>query len=73
MTAALLDRRSHLLRGVAVSEGSHRLTIRYEPPGWAVSVPVTRVAFLLWLGLAAVAGVALARGRKQAETPAAPA
>jgi hypothetical protein len=68
---APLFRVDHLLRGVAVPAGSHRVVMRYEPPGWAVSVPVTRGAFLLWLGLAAVAGVALARGRKRAETPAA--
>jgi hypothetical protein len=68
---APLFRVDHLLRGVAVPAGDHRVTMRYEPPGWAVSVPVTRAAFLLWLGLAAVAGVALARGRKRSETPAA--
>jgi hypothetical protein len=68
---APLFRVDHLLRGVAVPAGSHRVTMRYEPPGWAVGVPVTRVAFLLWLGLAVVAGVALARGRERAESPAA--
>ena len=66
---APLFRVDHVLRGVAVPGGSHRVTLRYEPPGWAASVPVTRAAFVLWLGLAAVAGVALARGRKRAEAP----
>jgi hypothetical protein len=68
---APLFRVDHLLRGVAVPAGGHRVTMRYEPPGWAASVPVTRIAFLLWLGLAAAAGVALARGPKRAEVPAA--
>ena len=68
---APLFRVDHLLRGVAVPAGSHRVTMRYEPPGWSVGVPATRVASLLWLGLAAAAGVALARGRRRAETPAA--
>jgi hypothetical protein len=67
---APLFRVDHLLRGVAVPAGSHRVTMRYEPPGWAVSVPVTRVAFLLWLGLAVVAGVALARGGTASRIPA---
>jgi hypothetical protein len=67
---APLFRVDHLLRGVAVPAGSHRVTMRYEPPGWAVSVPITRGAFLLWLGLAAVAGVALARGGSARRIPA---
>jgi hypothetical protein len=68
--SAPLFRVDHLLRGVAVPAGSHRVTLRYEPPGWAVGVPVTRAASVLWLGLAAAAGVALVRGRKRAKTAA---
>ncbi len=69
-TRAPLFRVDHLLRGVAVPAGSHRVTMRYEPPGRAASVPVTRVAFLLWLGLVVVAGVALARGGSVRRIPA---
>jgi len=68
---ARLVRVDHLLRGVAVPGGIHRVAMRYEPPGWVASVPVTRGACLLWLGLAAWAGVALARGRKRSEPAAA--
>ena len=64
-----LFRVDHLLRGVAVPAGGHRVTMRYEPPGWAASVPVTRAAFLLWLGLAVAAGVALARGKTVSRIP----
>ena len=70
---APLFRVDHVLRGVAVPAGGHRVTMRYELPGWAVSVPVTRAASLLWLGLALVAGVAGARRRGRAAAPAAPA
>ena len=67
---APLFRVDHLLRGVVVPAGGHRVAMRYEPPGWAEGVPVTRGAFLLWLGLAVATGVALARagrpGRMQA-------
>ncbi len=69
-TGAPLFRVDHLLRGVAVPGGSHRVVMRYEPPGWAVGVPVTRVASLVWLGLCGAVAVALARGGKRAGTPA---
>ena len=61
---APLFRVDHLLRGVSVPAGRHRITMRYEPPGWAASVPVTRAAFLLWLGLVVAAGVAFARASR---------
>ena len=65
-----LFRVDHLLRGVAVPAGGHHVMMRYEPPGWAASVPMARAAFLLWLGLAVVAGVALVRGGPVSRIPA---
>jgi hypothetical protein len=55
-----IHRVNHMVRGVAVPAGRHRLEMVYEPEGWARSVPVTRagmgawaLAALAWLGIAA--------------------
>jgi hypothetical protein len=41
-----------LVRGVALPAGRHRMTMRYQPEGWAQAVPITRVAFATWIALA---------------------
>jgi hypothetical protein len=67
-----IHRVNHMVRGVAVPEGRHRLKMVYVPEGWARSVPVTRagmgawaLAALAWLGIAAAR-----RFRPKRETPA---
>ena len=50
----------HLLRGVALPAGAHRLRLRYEPEGWAAGVAVGRSAWALWL-LALAAALLLRR------------
>ena len=49
-----------LVRGVALPAGRHRMTMRYQPEGWAQAVPITRVACATWIALA-LAWVALRR------------
>ncbi len=63
--AAPLFRVNHMVRGVAVPAGRHRLTMSYEPPGWAPAVATTRGAALLWLVL--LAGTMLPGIRKRTE------
>jgi hypothetical protein len=48
-----IHRIDHLLRGVAVPAGRHRITMRYEPEGWGVSTRAAALAWLLWIAAAA--------------------
>jgi len=48
-----LFRVDHLLRGVIVPAGAHRITMTYRPPGWDAGVASTRSAALAWIVLLA--------------------
>jgi hypothetical protein len=50
-----IHRVDHLLRGVALPPGRHRLTMSYEPSGWRPSVRVSRAAWTLWIVIAVAA------------------
>jgi len=49
-----IHRVHHMLRGMPVPAGTHRLRLDYEPEGWAVSLRVTWAAWLAWLLAVAV-------------------
>jgi hypothetical protein len=53
-----IHRVNHMLRGVAVPAGSHRLAMTFTPEGWRAALPVTRVAMVAWV-LAAIAWAGL--------------
>jgi len=55
----------HLLRGVKVPAGRHRITMRYEPAGWRVATVVTRTGFAVWIALAAAWLAAAGRDRRR--------
>lgn len=60
--ATPLYRVNHLVRGVAVPRGRHRVVMRYRPEGWAAGQATTRTGLVVWLVLAvALAVVALRR------------
>lgn len=61
--ATPLYRVNHLVRGVAVPRGRHRVTMRYLPEGWTAAVRATRVGLVAWLALAVAWGVADLRRR----------
>jgi hypothetical protein len=48
-----LYRVNHLVRGVTVPAGAHRIRMDYEPPGWSAGVVSTRLAMLVAIALAA--------------------
>ena len=50
-----IARVDHMLRGVPVSAGRHRLAMDYEPVGWSAAVATTRAAGTTWLLLLLVA------------------
>jgi hypothetical protein len=62
--AVPLYRVNHMVRGVAVPAGTHRLAMRYVPEGWVLATAVTRTTMLVL----ALAGIALlfAAARKRA-------
>lgn len=66
-----IHRVNHMVRGVAVPAGRHRLEMAYVPEGWARSVPVTRAGLGAW-ALAALAwlGIAAARRSRRRGEPA---
>jgi len=55
------------IRGLPISQGSHRIEIRYRPTGWLI---LASVASLLWLALGALAARAcfLIYGRRHRRT-----
>jgi hypothetical protein len=59
---ATIHRVDHMLRGVAVPAGRHRLTMSYEPEGWRASTGTSRAAWAVWLALA-ITGAGLSRRR----------
>lgn len=67
-----IHRVNHMVRGVRVPAGKHRLEMVYVPEGWARSVPVTRAGMGAW-ALAALGwlGVALSRRFRVSRAPAA--
>lgn len=69
--AVPLHRIDHVLRGIVLPPGAHRVAMRYVPEGWALAVVVTRVAVPLGLLLAALAGVDFVRRRRSPATVAA--
>ncbi|MGH7723801.1 MAG: hypothetical protein ACREOU_00040 [Candidatus Eiseniibacteriota bacterium] len=54
----------HMLRGVVVPAGTHRVTMRYEPDGWGTARIATLVGFGLWL-LLVLAALIPASGAKR--------
>ena len=66
-----IARVDHLVRGVAVPEGAHRIAMRYVPEGWPVAEAVTRLALLVWVacGLTWLAWVFAARRAVSAKRP----
>ena len=54
----------HMLRGISLPAGSHRIHLDYEPEGWASAVRWMRGAWLLWMTIAAVALVHRLRRRR---------
>jgi hypothetical protein len=60
----VIHRVQHLLRGLAVPAGSHRIVLAYEPEGWAASVRVTWIAWALALAGFALLAVRRLRGAR---------
>jgi hypothetical protein len=50
-----IHRVQHLLRGIALPPGDHRLRLVYQPEGWRSSLRWMRGAWILWLAAAALA------------------
>ena len=65
-----LHRVNHMVRGVAVPPGKHRVTMRYRPEGWDAGAAATRAA--LALVAISVVGLALStlRSARQRANPA---
>ncbi len=61
-----IHRVQHMLRGVALPAGTHRLRMTYEPEGWAAGLRWSRIAWVLWLAGAAWVAIAAVRGRRRA-------
>jgi hypothetical protein len=64
---------NHLLRGVAVPAGRHRLAMAYEPEGWRAGATSTRAALLMWMVLAVEVGVWMVKARRRLRAPHVPA
>ena len=65
-----IARVSHVLRGIAVPAGEHRIAMRYRPAGWDAGRAVSLAAWAVWLITAAAAAVGLAAARRsRAATP----
>jgi hypothetical protein len=70
-TPVPIHRVQHMVRGVAVPAGTHRLTMTFVPEGWRAALPVTRAAMGAWV-IAAIGwlGLAIARlGRRARAHP----
>ena len=48
-----IHRVQHLLRGVVVPAGTHRIALEYEPEGWRAGVAVAWAGWIAWLVLCA--------------------
>jgi hypothetical protein len=59
---ATIHRVDHMLRGVAMPMGRHRLTMSYEPEGWRAATRTSRAAWAVWIALV-VLGAGLSRRR----------
>jgi hypothetical protein len=53
--AVRLARVDHLLRGITVGAGTHRIALAYRPPGWTAGLVTGRITFALVLVLLVVA------------------
>lgn len=54
---------NHVLRGVAIPAGEHRLEMRYVPEGWEAGLALSRTAWVAFLLLCAALAVGGVRGR----------
>ncbi|HYM80032.1 MAG TPA: YfhO family protein [Candidatus Limnocylindria bacterium] len=67
---ARIHRVSHMLRGVPLPAGRHRVVMRYVPDGWRPAVLATRIGGLAWILLVAVLGVLTLRRPRRPGPPA---
>ncbi len=71
-TRVPIHRVNHLLRGVRIPPGRHRLAMSYQPEGWAPGIALTRTGLVAWAALAAALAIA-ARRRSARSRPSPPA
>jgi hypothetical protein len=64
--ARTLHRVDHMLRGIEVSSGAHRVEMAFVPRGWRAGVACSRIAWAVWLIGGTVAMAAAGRRGRRA-------